>query len=343
MMLQGHFIDTLLDPVYKSHDYTAFSIWSYFRGITAPIFFTITGVVFTYLVFKADINKQKQRLLKGIQRGFMLIAIGYALRAQPFLWLKGYFNSYFWVVDVLQCIGLSLIILVVILKLCHNNKWLFSLVVCSITFIVFSTEPSYRTIELSHLPLFLENYFSKSHGSVFTFFPWVGYVTIGAFIAQIIYLFQNKKDFKIYFCFSMLSIGGLLIYCSSSFLKLITKLSGIEVFELAANYNYLYTRLGDVLIVFTLFYTFERFLKNSLITDIGTKTLSIYVIHFIVLYGSFTGVGLKTFFNKSLNPNEAIIGAVIFLISVSTIAILRTKTNTFLYNLIKKNIGIKNK
>ena len=59
MMLQGHFVDTLLDPQFRNDDYTAFRIWSYFRGITAPTFFTISGLIFTYLMLKA---KQKGEL-----------------------------------------------------------------------------------------------------------------------------------------------------------------------------------------------------------------------------------------------------------------------------------------
>ena len=54
MMLQGHFIDTMLLPTYRDMYSLPYIIWSYFRGITAPTFFTITGLVFCYLLFKAE-------------------------------------------------------------------------------------------------------------------------------------------------------------------------------------------------------------------------------------------------------------------------------------------------
>ena len=44
MMLQGHFIDTLLAIEYRDPDNIAYSTWLYFRGITAPVFFTISGL-----------------------------------------------------------------------------------------------------------------------------------------------------------------------------------------------------------------------------------------------------------------------------------------------------------
>ena len=110
MMLQGHFIDTLMDVAYKDDSNLAFSIWKYLRGITAPTFFTISGLIFSYLLLKA---KQKgtstQRMRKGFNRGLMLIGIGYVLRIPLVRWLSGAFSTYFLVVDVLQCIGLSLI------------------------------------------------------------------------------------------------------------------------------------------------------------------------------------------------------------------------------------------
>ena len=55
MMLQGHFI-TLLAVDFRDTSNLAFQIWQYFRGITAPVFFTISGLIFTYLLMKANKN-----------------------------------------------------------------------------------------------------------------------------------------------------------------------------------------------------------------------------------------------------------------------------------------------
>ena len=74
MMLQGHFIDTLLDPIYKDDSYVAYNIWSYFRGITAPTFFTISGLVFSYLLIKV-----KKLLIKKIFNDFVYFLVGYVL------------------------------------------------------------------------------------------------------------------------------------------------------------------------------------------------------------------------------------------------------------------------
>jgi uncharacterized membrane protein len=125
MMLQGHFIDTLLEPSYRV-DNTAFKVWEYFRGITAPTFFTISGFIFSYLLVLAKKKgNASKRMRKGVFRGLMLIGIGYALRIPFFLWLTGEFGTYFMVVDVLQCIGLSLILIVFIYRLTYKKHLFF--------------------------------------------------------------------------------------------------------------------------------------------------------------------------------------------------------------------------
>ena len=145
MMLQGHFIDTLIDPVFRNPESIFYNVWSYFRGITAPTFFTISGLIFTYLLLKAkDKGNDRLRVKKGISRGLMLIGIGYLLRI-PFLsWFSGHFSLYFLVIDVLQCIGLSLILLIGLYLVTLRKPLLFGIVVLCLGTFCFATEPWYR-------------------------------------------------------------------------------------------------------------------------------------------------------------------------------------------------------
>ena len=337
MMLQGHFIDTLLAPIYRDKTNTIYNIWVYFRGITAPVFFTISGLVFTYLLLRAYAKgNDKPRIKKGVFRGLLLLIIGYSLRVNLLSWFNGYFNPYVLVIDVLQCIGLALIILVLLHMLLKKSSYLFSIILFFIGCCCFISEPLYREITLENVPRFIANYMTKANGSVFTILPWFGYSAFGAFLSTIFFRHAHKNRFKIFTIITFFIIGWVLIYQSSWLLIKLYKITDITLFKMSAYYNYLFTRLGDVLILFGVFYTFERFLKQSLITKIGEKTLSIYVIHFILLYGSFTGYGIKRFLDKSLNPTEAILGALLFIITVCFLSFHYAKTNAFVYNLIRK-------
>ena len=52
MMLQGHFVDGLLDNSFRDNSNMVYTTWKYFRGITAPVFFTVSGFIFTFLLVK---------------------------------------------------------------------------------------------------------------------------------------------------------------------------------------------------------------------------------------------------------------------------------------------------
>ena len=80
----------------------------------------------------------------------------------------------------------------------------------------------------------------------------------------------------------------------------------------------------------------ERFMKQSIVTKIGEKTLNIYIVHFVIIYGSFTGIGLKHFWYKSLEPWEVVFGAITFMFVVCIIVFHIGKTNAFIYNNLRR-------
>jgi uncharacterized membrane protein len=336
MMLQGHFIDTLLDVSYRDTGHIAFKTWEYFRGITAPTFFTISGLIFSYLLIKAKHSgNEAMRIRKGLLRGLMLVGIGYLLRIPIFEWVFGEFNSYFLVIDVLQCIGLSLIIIVIIYKLTFKKTLLFSLLMFFLGLVVFMSEPLFRNLELPDMPLLIANYFSKVNGSIFNIIPWFGYIAFGSFISTLFYKYLKHPRFKVIIVSSFLVIGVLLITQSSCLLMQLYSATDCELLKEVAYYNYLFTRLGNVLILFALFYSAEKYIKQPIVLKIGQKTLSIYVIHFIIIYGSFTGLGLQQLIGKTLVPWQAILGALLFLSSICFIAFHYTKTNEFIYSCVR--------
>lgn len=339
MMLQGHFIDTLLGELYRDSNNTAYIIWDYFRGITAPTFFTISGLIFSYLLIRAKYNSNvKQRMRKGLLRGLMLIGIGYLLRIPIFEWLIGKFSYYFLIIDVLQCIGLSLILIVIIYRLTLKNTLVFSITMLVLGLVIFTCEPLYRYLELPKVPQLFSNYVSKANASVFTIIPWFGYVAFGAFISTLFYRYVERPKFKMAIVTGFFVVGIALIFKSSwLFMKLYYWID-IHLFKDVAYYNYLFSRLGNVLILFSIFYLAEKYIKQPLILKIGQKTLSIYVIHFIIIYGSFTGFGLHQLIGRTLEPWQAIIGAIVFLSVVCFISFYYAKTNAFVYSNIRKLI-----
>ncbi len=331
-MMQGHFVDTLLDPVYRDSG-AIYSVWKFFRGMTAPVFFTISGFVFIYLLLKTSDPLQRwTRVKKGLKRGLLLIFLGYLLRVPLLGWLFGDFNNYFLVVDVLQCIGLGLLLLIGLFYLSFKSKRLlmpFSLILC---LSIFMAEPLYRDATFDFLPLVLSNYFTRVHGSIFTILPWFGFICFGAFMASGFNLFEKLRYFKTVGLLCMALTAVFLAQYSSYALNKLFLSTDIVLFKNVAYYNYLFERLGHVLVLFALFYALNNVFKSRWITQIGQKTLSIYVVHFIILYGSFTGLGLRQLTGATLSPWAAAVGALLFVIGVSILSVLDFYSNTFFYD-----------
>lgn len=332
MMLQGHFIDGLLDPVFRNPENIAYSTWLYFRGITAPVFFTVSGFIFTYLLIRVpEKGLTNPRIKKGIRRGLQLILIGYLLRLNLFGLLSGKLYDSFYLVDVLHCIGMSILIIVGIYTLtASRKKWMFPSLLVAITLFLFLLEPIYKQWSFNFLPTAIANYFTKTNGSIFTIIPWIGYTTVGASLSI---LFNRFKDFKQLYptAIAIALLSGLsLIFFSSDLFVILYENTGYSLFKLIELNNYLFIRLGDVLVVFAIFMLLRRIMNNKTILKIGASTLSIYVIHFVILYGSLTGLGLYGFFNHQLSPNIVIPGAFLFMVTCTFVALQFHKNEVYL-------------
>ncbi len=323
MMLQGHFIDGLLDSAFRDPNNITFNIWKYFRGITAPVFFTVSGFIFTYLLIRVpEKGFENPRIKKGVKRGLQLLFIAYLLRLNLFGLLKGELYDSFFLVDVLHCIGLSILgIIGVYLLTCNKKKVLFPVILMAITVTLFLLEPLYEQWGFTYLPQAIANYFTKANGSVFTIIPWIGYTAFGGFLSVLFALFKDYKHLYTA-AIPLAALTGLsLILFSSDFFLAVSQWTGLQLFADIFFNNYLFIRLGDVLVVFAIFMLFRQFMKNQTLLRIGQNTLSIYVIHFIILYGSFTGLGIYYFLHHSLSPTMVICGAIGFMVLSSYLAL----------------------
>ncbi|MCX2719735.1 acyltransferase family protein [Lentiprolixibacter aurantiacus] len=327
MMLQGHFVDGLLDNVFRDASSTPYQVWKYFRGITAPVFFTVSGFIFTYLLIRVPQKGfHNPRVKKGLRRGLQLILIGYLLRLNIFGLFKGQLYGSFFLVDVLHIIGLSLIGIITIYLITYKNpKYLFPGILITTACLLFAFEPVYKTWEYSLIPDMVANYFTRANGSVFTIIPWFGYTALGSVLSIV---FTRFKDHKYVYTWAIpLSAlaGFTLIFYSSPLFVFLYKHTGLALFNQIYSNNYLFIRMGDVLVVFAAFMLIRNWVRSRTVLRIGQNTLSIYVIHFVILYGSFTGMGLYRFFHHSLNPTMTITGALVFMVACSYSALLYEK------------------
>ena len=90
----------------------------------------------------------------------------------------------------------------------------------------------------------------------------------------------------------------------------------------AIDNSYLFARLGVVFVIFAIFITLRNILNHKTILYIGQNTLSIYILHAMVLYGSITGHGLSRYYHHSLSLSHVVLGAIFFLIAICSVVLM---------------------
>lgn len=327
MMLQGHFISGLLLKSSINESNVFYQIWNYMRGVTAPVFFTISGFIFTFILLKNDfLGINNPKIMKGAKRGVQLILVGYLLQLNILGLFEGTLNKSFIKVHVLQCIGLSiLIILLYYIISLKTSKICFPFLLITSCIILFFFNHYSNDWDYSSLPNSVSNYFTRNNGSVFTIFPWFGYSAFGAYISILFKKYYKKFNFYPVAIISTFLLGIFFLLISSGETPLVEKLIYFLGFQKPFTSSYLFLRLGDVILLFSIFMMFKSLMVNSLILKIGRNTLAIFILHSIVLYGSFNGHGLTRYLGYSLIHYEVILGAFIFLSTIVFLALAYEK------------------
>lgn len=306
-MVQGHTVDALLAPEFRSFDYPIYTIWNFMRGMTAPIFMFTSGTVFTYLFRLIDEPFEKNpRVKKGIKRFLLLVFLGYLLR-YPTYKVFDFSNvtkqqlDIFFAVDVLQLIGFGLLFLMISAYLSEKLKSgdTITFLIMALLFIIPS--PFFTKIDwLKIFPQPLANYFNTANGSLFPLFPWAGYVLSGGILGS--YLARNPLVFKTKrFSIKLLVIGCLLILFAAVYVKFQLG-KGIHQSSDSYTYDTIIFRIGFVLFITGIVSYISQSITSipRILILIGRNTLLIYVVHLMIIYGSAWNPGLYKILGNSV-------------------------------------------
>lgn len=266
MMLEGHFITLTLADEYRDTSEFFYSIWYFTKGITAPLFFTVSGIVFTYLLLrKISPLWGNKRVKKGFRRVVELLFWGYLLQLNIFYLIKklfnwdfeNLFNTYNQIFHVLQCIGISIFCILILFCLYKIIKVIpFSVYLGLAGITVFLMKPTLYALDYTSWPEFLENILvetsaDRSSKSVFPMFPWVGFALLGAMIGAIVnrfvsYVYSNR------FGWSMLALGILLQFFSYNVFNVLWAILEPIGMKSFIGLDYLLVRFGQVIIILSI-------------------------------------------------------------------------------------------
>lgn len=334
LMLEGHFIEHTFSnfkpmiALIKANGTSGnliFDWWYFMKGFTAPLFFTVTGLVFIYLLAR---NKdagfaRNPRVHKGFKRVIELLFWGYALQLN-FRYISNTFNHespWLYNFHVLQSIGIGIFFLLIIFGIYKTLKvgplYLYYFLAGTTIFLFY---PEMKLIEPGvyfpeNAPQIIQNIF-KGPRSVFPIVPWMAFTMYGGMVGALLIRFQDYVK-KTWFPLSFIILGLIFNIFGRSIGILLdetTVWSGIGNLHLVHN-AWLYGRLGQIFIALGLLMFIERFftIKDGLFLKIGQNTLPIYIIHVILLYGGIFGVGINSYLTGKLSGFMSIFGAVIFI------------------------------
>src|SRR5262249_921676 len=78
-MVQGHALDVLLAPGHRQGP--VYASWLFLRGLTAPMFFVLSGISFTLssLKYWTEYARGSSRLLRRLRRFTFFVLLGYVM------------------------------------------------------------------------------------------------------------------------------------------------------------------------------------------------------------------------------------------------------------------------
>lgn len=328
MMLQGHFIDVTLAETYRHNPWHTF--WQHFRGLAAPMFFATTGLIFVYLLSGNGNGPllSLPRVRKGFIRSAELLFWGYLLQINllrfpeylktgPDHWLSAF--------HVLQCIAVGILLLIgvfalhrVIPKIPLPLFYVAAGIALSIGDVLLFNRPAGSWFPTG-FPEILQNVF-KGPGSIFPVTPWLIFTMYGGALGAWVRLDPEKVRTS----GPWLIVAGFALKYSGVFID-----RGIAWFTGAISGNHftpehwIHDRCGEILALLGLLIWIDhRFkLRDSWLLEIGRNTLPVYIGHVVLLYNGFFGIGLRTWWEKALNPWQAALGAVVFMTAFGLFAV----------------------
>ncbi len=334
-MLEGHVVRELLNAEGKAT--YLFSLHEIFHGVTAPGF--LFGAGFTFAIATQRRWEQSITLTRffflRVWRAISLIFIGYALHF-PFLSLQKIISQAtsaqwkaFLLFDVLQCIGIGLLLMRLLLVLVRQERIFLGILTFLVFAIVYSTPLFWAPHVQQIFSLTISSAINGLTGSSFPIFPFAGFLLAGTGVSWIFLRAAQEGCEKTFIKWLML-VGALLVTTGWLFETL-----PFQVYEEYSFWNtspnYFWIQLGVLLIMLGGFWYLEGFFathKGSIVwvpkwlTILGVESLFVYIAHLLILCGWVTNAdfNLRGCWGVSLTVVESIIvfvGLTLLMVPVS--------------------------
>ena len=297
LMFQTHSYDAWLGPEARQ---TAFFGWSQLLGtLPAPLFLFLAGVSFALVTdrLRAAGMAPPMAARRTLRRGAEIFALGLAFRVQEYL------LGYPWApwtdllrVDILNAIGLSLVLMSLVTRLVGTRRGLVAAALAMTLAIALVTPLLWTTWRLRWLPWPLESYINGVHNTgepqpwLFPVFPWTAFAFGG--MAAGFLLFSAWARRREAAAAWLAGVAGAAMGLGAYLLdKLPLHLYPVYDFWHTSP-NFFLIRLGILLGILLVVYAWCRWGAGewgiSPFRQLGRTSLLVYWVHMELVYGRFS-------------------------------------------------------
>ncbi len=304
-MMQGHVLDALVSPQIIDVAHPPWSVWHWIRGFTAPVFLMVSGAVHVFASKRGDDGTIKASVLaKRIRWAITIMGLGYLMFFPASrLWDLPFLGPAEWAqflsVNILQLTGVTLLVFVLVMARTHSAQAMgrvglaTGLVILALTPIVSS--PSV----VSAVPAWIAAYLTFAKGSLFPFFPFGAYLFLGVTLGAYLHGIPGEGRDR-----ALVRVGltvGTGIAAMAFGIHHVLLANGIDgpMLESPQSVLLVVRRVGIVLLIFSgsVWVLHRTYRLREWYVLFGTRSLYIYVIHLLLLYGSpwWDGIGRTSF------------------------------------------------
>ena len=325
-MVQGHALDVLLAPNYRAG--AIYNFWLFLRGITAPMFLTLSGFAFAIVTTRRwdSYLHNSPEMRRRIIRFCTLIFLGYwmhmPVRSPLSIPLMDADAWQRWLqVDVLQCIGFTMLVLQLLVLAARTPRRFAAFAGGLACFVVICAHFTWSAQWGSHLPAFFAAYCNGLSGSLFPLFPWAAYACTGVCLG--VWYLQRPSDSSR----RLLAIGGTLMILAGILLEKPTMEFCGTLYFWQTSPSLFILRVGCVCLLLSIVERLSTlpWVPHSLVQAVAQQSLLIYLVHLCILYGSVWNIGLRQWLGPTLDPWHTLLWIVLLIASMTLLAWSRSQ------------------
>lgn len=298
LMLEGHVVRAVLEP--KAQSTFLFSLHEIVHGITAPGFLFGAGFAFAIATQRRweQLLSFTPTLLRRLWRPVLIVLIGYALHLPYFSLRKtlAVISPAQWSdllsFDVLQCIGVALLALRLLLVLVRSEQLFVRAVSVLLLLVVYSTPILWQPSLDDRLPDWLSTAFNGLHASPFPLFPYAGFLLAGTVVSWN-FLRRAQDGSEELFIKRLVIVGFLLIGGSLALEQIPVHVYASQDFWTTSP-NFFWIRLGCLFVFLGGLWYFESHVEHRESADFwmprwllvfGIESLFVYIVHLVAIHG----------------------------------------------------------